>query len=371
MELQEAIKDLEYCSTSNFNLLGLQCVSTLDEYCHPSLDDDTLADRNADQVLGRYQDEVPQEKRNILTVPQLWIWTFGDNVYTAMPTSIKETFDGFDLQVDLYFFSYIEDIESAFKTKHSSTPRSRLFIDLLVGLILSECVNNLNTRPRIGLSRPVFGVFENSISRMSADVREYTKVEALSKNSIDSEKRFILEINDIREELSMIKSVLLEQEQVWQRFMKVRFPELWPNSPGDPFVIPPHFNERVLTIIKKLERPRAQFTTYKRQIAILEADAERVANSIHVQLDLKSKHASLKEAHLATLMSSAVIGFTIITIIFTPLAFLVSLFALSINHFQEHQSNSTLANGAPFYDSKYVGKWLGELNTLNERRATD
>ena len=368
-EYNEVIKDFNYCSTSNFNYLGLQCASTLDEYCHPSLDDETLADRNASQVLSRYQhnlNEFPREERNIIIVPQLWIWTFDDRLFTATHKSIvAELFDLFSSVGNVE--TYKDEISSYFTTMRSSAPQSGLFVDLLVGLIISECVNTLNARLSIELSRSVFGVFENSISQLSAKVRKYTNSQALGKNSIDLEKLFIFQVSDIREELSMIQSVLDEQEQVWRQYIKAKFPEFWTNPPEDQFVFPSHFDGKVLSALKNLERPQTQFAKYKRQIAQLDADAERVANSINLQLDLKSRHASLKEAHLATLMSSAVIGFTIITIIFTPLAFLVSLFALSVNHFQQHQSNSTLANGAPFYDSNYVGKWLGKLNSSNER----
>ena len=92
----------------------------------------------------------------------------------------------------------------------------------------------------------------------------------------------------------------------------------------------------MLEVMEILERPQKQFAKYKRQIARINADAERVGGFITLQLDLKSKHASLQEAHLTTLMSAAVIGFTIVTIIFTLLAFLASLLALSTNKFQNH-----------------------------------
>lgn len=287
-----------------------------------------------------------------------------------MPKPITTEFSEIDVDLTSKICKYRSDISSAFTADHFLIPRPNhpnLIVDVLVGLIISECVNTLNTH-RVARSSLVFGVFENSISLLSAQVRDYTKMEKLSENIIQSEKSFMLQVSDIREELSMIKSVLLEQEQVWQRFMKAKFPEFWPNSPGDQHVLPSHFNGRMLKVLENLEKPQTQFATYKRQIAILEADAERVAHSIELLLDLKSRHTALHEAHLATLMSSAIIGFTVVTIIFTPLAFLVGLFALSINHFQEHQSNSNLTNGAPFYDSTYVGKWLGELNTLQMRQ---
>ena len=332
----------------------------MDEYCHPSLDEDTLADRNEDQVLSRYQKKERRDRRIILTVPQLWIWTIDKDLITAMQ---KPTFDEFDRRG----FNTISNHEDEISTALTSRKYLALkFGDPIVGILISECVNKLNSPSRLGLSDSIFGIFERSISKLSAQVREYTKLEALRKNNIDREKVFILHIGDVREELSMIQSVLFEQEEVWRQFMKAKFPKLWSRPPEDQFYIPSETTGRMLELMEILERPQTQFAKYKRQIAKLDADAERVEGFITLQLDLKSKHASLQEAHVTTLMSAAVIGFTIVTIIFTPLAFLASLLALSTNGFQNHQYNSTLTNGAPFYHSSYIGKWMGELQWFHE-----
>ena len=341
----------------------------MDEYCHPSLDEDTLADRNEDQVLSRYQKNKRRDQRRILTVPQLWIWTFGQEVITAMQKPIFGTFDTFD-RFNRKVFETIENHQDELSRALTSKELSALkFGDLLVGTLISECVDKLTSPSRLGLSESIFGIFEKSISELSAKVREYTKLEALKKNNIDSEKVFILQIGDVREELSMIHSVLFEQEEVWRQFMKAKVPKAWFSPPEDQFFIPPQITGRMLDVMEILERPQTQFAKYKRQIAKLDTDAERVEGFITLQLDLKSKHASLHEAHLTTLMSAAVIGFTIVTIIFTPLAFLASLLALSTSGFQNHQYNSTLTNGAPFYHSSYISRWMGGLYSSHERMS--
>ena len=340
----------------------------MDEYCHPSLDEDTLAVRNEDQVLSRYQKELRRDQRIILTVPQLWVWRFRDNIITA----IQEWRSGPDaelmlqtlISLDLHGKEICEPLDS-------QELQAVRIEDLMVGALISECVNELNSPSRLGLSDSVFGIFEKSIFMLSVRVREYTKSETLKKNDIDSEKDFILQIGDVREELSMIQSVLLEQEEVWRQFMKANFysPCYWSGSPEDQFSIPWQAKGRLLDVMEILKRPQTQFAKFKRQIAKLDVDAERVEGFITLQLDLKSKHASLQEAHLTTLMSAAIIGFTIVTIIFTPLAFLASLFALSTDRFQNHQHNSTLASGAPFYHGSYIGKWMGELCFFRERMS--
>jgi hypothetical protein len=91
----------------------------------------------------------------------------------------------------------------------------------------------------------------------------------------------------------------------------------------------------------------------------LDADAERVARAIDRKLDLKATHASLKEAHTTAIMSAAVFRFTLITIIFTPLSFIVSLFALPIDRFQKDQVPSVWNDQTGMYSTNYVGKWIG------------
>lgn len=160
-------------------------MSTLDEYCHPSLDEGTLEDRNRDQVLSRYQKEMPDNQKIILTVPQIWIWTIGKDVITAMQ---KPIFDELDRKV----FDTIEnhdEVATMLVSQECSAPSSTLFNDLFVGIMISNCVHKLNSRSRLGLLDSIFGIFERSISELSAGVREYTKSEALSKNYIDSEKK--------------------------------------------------------------------------------------------------------------------------------------------------------------------------------------
>ncbi|KAI8946097.1 hypothetical protein F4801DRAFT_81567 [Xylaria longipes] len=57
-------------------------------------------------------------------------------------------------------------------------------------------------------------------------------------------------------------------------------------------------------------------------------------------------------------MSAAIVGFTVITIIFAPLSFFTSLFALPIDQFQQNQEGK--------YTTNYIGKWIvtGEIVSL-------
>jgi len=123
----------------------------------------------------------------------------------------------------------------------------------------------------------------------------------------------------------------------------------------------------------KIIRPQSQFVKYYRRIALLDEDTERVERSMLIKLDLKQRYTSLREAHVTGVMSAAVLGFTVITIIFTPLSFVTSLFALSIDRFQKHQvdwfipghqDESSETNMTRAYTRSYIGKWMGKFSTI-------
>ncbi|KAG9201807.1 hypothetical protein G6514_005423 [Epicoccum nigrum] len=117
---------------------------------------------------------------------------------------------------------------------------------------------------------------------------------------------------------------------------------------------------------KTIMRPKSQFEKYRRKIEQLEEDAARVENGIRAKLDLKRTHASSKDAHASGVVGAAVLGFTIITIIFTPLSFVTSLFAFSIDGLQKHQidwflpgprNEESETNVTRAYTTSYIGKW--------------
>jgi Mg2+ and Co2+ transporter CorA len=69
---------------------------------------------------------------------------------------------------------------------------------------------------------------------------------------------------------------------------------------------------------------------YKQRIAKLDDDAARIQENVLTLLEFKAKHAGLRESHYMFIMGAAVLGFTIVTIIFMPLSFMASLFALAV-----------------------------------------
>jgi len=368
-ENYEGLTRYHYCQGQDRNLLRRHLPQTLDEYCNSSLDINVLNDRNVDQVVHRYLTDKPKASINtpyhlpsIVTVPQAWIWKVNNNLFTASPPSTADDsflVDKMDQNWHLVF--------------DSSTYRLNLpgRIELFLGMLLSDLVDCLERPVNTGLSASIFSIFEKAISKLSDDVNEYTEITSVETINIKMERKFLHDIDDVREELSMISTVLFQQEEVWKEFVNRTWPQYWPDGPNGRFKPPERLEVTVdetskhpvpPEVWRKIQKPQNQFAKFKRQISKLDADAERVARAIDRKLDLKATHASLKESHTTAIMSAAIFGFTIITIIFTPLSFAVTLFALPIDRFQKDQVPSVWGGQTGMYSTNYVGKWIGECS---------
>ena len=96
-----------------------------------------------------------------------------------------------------------------------------------------------------------------------------------------------------------------------------------------------HADERTRTQ-SNWERVKRALKTpdkYKRRVKKIDGDADRIEKAIQDMLNLKRTRSSIKDAHSSLILSTAVIGFTVVTIVFAPLAFLTALFALKIQGF--------------------------------------
>lgn len=218
---------------------------TLDEYCNPALSPEDLRSRNLDQVIGRHEryrqkrDHAIQKQARVIDggdvsvlleklwiflracvsqlyerkdgksvhqrpketvaqkhqlpesaiyVNQTWIWKVGEFAIMTQPSV--------DSSLSLPgFLSDISDkrIVIAFALKH--------FVELF-------------DKPSKRAPRPILKIYESELSVISEEVNRYVKSAVVKDIDIDQEKAFIHQIGDLREELSMIKSVLAEQEEV-------------------------------------------------------------------------------------------------------------------------------------------------------------
>ena len=365
---------------------------TLDEYSNPALPQRILALRNKDQVLGRYEksaiesndpngptrepnvkdnpgllgelwelarfytrrllylknpeirDKLNPEKlpatnntpSKVVMVRQAWVWKIGPRIITPDPKMA-----GLDLPGDHW-----DDLRGI---------DTLVFITLLLGKIVERF-----DAPGQGGNGLLLRTYENALVAISEEVNQYTKDALVEDIDLDQEKSLFHQINDLREELSMIKSVISEQEDVWNEWMNVARPNGGAYQPRRSVLKDPNRKKFIEfiglegtedeIIAGQDRRTRAKFSKYNRRITKIEEDAERVEHNISTKLELKQKHATIKEAH------STIFGFTIITVIFAPLSFIVALFALPIDQFKEGKYGDD-----DVFSSSYIGKWVGMI----------
>lgn len=319
---------------------GLCLPLTLDEYCNLALDDDTLDVLNNDQVLvrsARRQQRQDQSRGSdagkkrkpqirVLMVHQAWVYRFGEHRVFAFPDIVMQE-------------PTILNILSR---------KSGPVLELL--LLLSAFVNLFETP--IGLPKPVLDIFEESISFLSRDVDTYFKKKPKEQEeAADDEKKYFHEISDIRGELAMIREVISQQQQVWKD-LSAELTSRWSNKSR---MAEGHTNETAETarIVTKTSK---QLQRFQDRIERADKDAERVQNLIPQYLELKRSYTAMKESHYTALLGAAVFDFSVVTIIFTPMAFVVALLAVP--------DNSLLVAPAK-HKNAFLGKVTGRSQTVN------
>ena len=423
---------------------GLHLPVTLDEYCNPSLNDCTLERRNKDQVVVRdatrrqgnvvahkrtQSEDLPPDTR-LLMIHQLWVYRFDKHHVLAFPDIVlQEPTIRQAVQHRRYVFpdSKEDDVHLM------SMLRIAEWLFAFIGLIetpaglLDPNDEHVSLDPRTNLSsrRSVLDIYEESISVLSDDVDMYfEKSVKEQEKAADAEKQYFHEISDIREELSMIRIVVAQQEQVWTELKEEiesyctdaalmarngspsiydakqiaeklfrkevrsgdrwhtpiwvadelfsRLPaftldeksefidkiadaltplyvrEFYQTKPEAEATVKEFFTalQRIRdrksnniaeaqTIIMKLSR---QLAKLKDRIGKADQNAERVQSLIPQYLELKRSATSMKEAHHAAVLGAAVVGFSVVTILFTPMSFILALLALPESSFLIRQA---------------------------------
>ena len=294
----------------------IQLERTLDEAYYPGLSEQALKDLNGDQVVMRAlstksDNQMSDSEIPILTVPQLWLWRL-DNVVVSAYASAEQLRQG-------EFYSGTE------------TPLT-LLPDLHMGHILAHHVKAFNYAYEDGPVRfePVLNIFETAMMQVQSEVNIYMKAHG-AKLDIDKEADFIHNISDIRSEIVMIQDVLNQQEKVLNDFLND--PTLEKSKSTDD-------SKKEANDWASVHTATQLISHYRERTHKIDEDAQRIDQVIQNKLNLKRTAASIEDAHQSVaearqskLLSIIVLGFAIITIIFTPISFLAALFALDIDTF--------------------------------------
>jgi Mg2+ and Co2+ transporter CorA len=245
---------------------------------------------------------------------------------------------------------------------NSETPNSTSKFrpaNLLIQEFVSRCTNFLDRPNLAGFTYPLFSSFDNVIGGVSEEVtRKYTdfrksleggddKIRDTANIEITRESELLLDIRDVRDELSMVRNVFCQQRDVLEDMSA----ELL-DSKAD-------IHNTIFSGSSCIPR----VSKFLRRLELIDENAENVERAIQHLLDLKQKRANLNEAcstadqtrlltdqaSNTTRQGKIILAFTVVTVFFTPLSWVSAIFTVDID------------NGKPYQPWQVV---LGEIASL-------
>ncbi|KAI1822727.1 hypothetical protein F4861DRAFT_373459 [Xylaria intraflava] len=321
--------------------------------------------RNTDQVLYRHQERMTpapkQEDRRICMVNQCWVLITDDD---TIVTSTSEHQDGISNTIQ-------EAISNHFTRDEDKRPEVSSALDM-IPLILSLCCRQ-TIELKLGVGGEnllqVFGsdiaraanreveLFDQFILGLKAPNQPLPSSQASHNDGILEEIELLKEVKDILDELNIIKAVLLDQREILTAAFETL--EQW-----DQRIYFGRQRAKKTTHLGELLAYYQRFgklDTIGMEVAKLIHDAGQTRENINHLLDLRQKHANLSEAISARTSSEntarqgrTILVFTVVTIIFLPITFLSSLFALNITSFP-HDTAGNLSYSPQWAYSRLFG----------------
>jgi len=180
----------------------------------------------------------------------------------------------------------------------------------------------------------LFHKFTEKIDKTIADLKDHNPDSSKDElvraqvirnlESIRDAANLLKEIKDIRDELNILKAIVTHQKKVWT--------ELHGNEPKVNSL------KGAAYIINEIEE--------------MDKQATRIQNAVSSILDLEQNEASIAEATSSREQAEesiqqgrTLLVFTIVTIIFLPMSFLASLFALNVSSFPRANGNVLYSPG--------------------------
>jgi hypothetical protein len=318
---------------------------TLDEAYYPLLSGKVLSERNKEQVVSRKFSEGGNKTEDtpISMVSQLWIWRFEHYVVSAHALRDKP----------MSALGILSD-----RVISAENSPNEISVDGQIGLAVTDCIEQFGRPQANGRFPPPLHIFEAGVAKILSDVLEYTSPSGIAKLEIEKEREFLNRISDIQGELVMIQDVLNQQKEVLEAIL---------NDPPDDYVPPDKRAPESRTLSDRewdcVIGSKKTLEKYYKLTEKISADAARIEKNIQDELNLKRTFATMDEARTSLLLGIAVIGFTVITVIFAPLAFVTALFALPIDKLESNKIKITTASeeeGTDAFTTGYIGKWFGE-----------
>ncbi|GAB1309927.1 Ankyrin repeat protein [Madurella fahalii] len=356
----------------------LHCRRTLDQYSYYMLE--TTERRDKDQVVYRWAKSLGKPKKEvpILMVDQLWLWVLPDGtVITSLPNTHQPS-ETYNIRKLLS-----EEIETNKSRRAIQGP------DSLVDVILKTCLNIMTREGPGGVKlQECFQSSINTIAESEAvtmkkllktiDKLAYAddpfaltaEIDSFSRISVESAQ--LVEIIDIRDELNIIKSILTTQEKVLKEFQALIGSDEKATSSGDQ-AISRSKDARSKPDGTWREQPTTVFNSSRfvdeairivednlNRVMEMNESAERVEAELKQLLQFKQQQASGWESRYAVKLSeqgkrqnTIMLVFTVVTIIFLPMSFIASFFAIGIREFPKDAES-----GEPNWPIHNVSEYL-------------
>ncbi|KAH7413940.1 hypothetical protein DE146DRAFT_638948 [Phaeosphaeria sp. MPI-PUGE-AT-0046c] len=326
-------------------LLGICLDRTLDEAYFPSMDEAFFETRNKDQVVSKEWQRASGspniEDAPILLVPQIWLWTFGSVILSAY--SNKRTSSSFNV-----FVPYNEHKLPHFFGRNN-VPSLELQMGLIVASQILEFGEEHDRENEGSKFKSALHMFETAVISALSRVQQYLDAGPSSYTISQQKKKeqmFIHTMSDIHGELDMISSVLEQQKKVMDQFLDSTL-EQRQHSSGE---------EAVGWSI--VMNTRKSLDEYESRVQKIHRDADRVEKTIESYLNLKRTYASIEDTRNSLMVGFAATAFAFVTVIFTPLSFMTSLFALPVSRFAKNQVKSPDTEAYVFRPA-YIGGYTG------------
>ncbi|KAI1149342.1 hypothetical protein F4825DRAFT_60163 [Nemania diffusa] len=330
---------------------------TLDQYYYPTIIDSS--ERDNDQVLSkflqrRHGQPSPNGEKKILMVNQLWVWIIDEKTIITATTgdsdqysrrSLDQENTGSLLEATLRNVLYNE-AGSLFEGATSVYSIMELILGVATGLFVEKSVviPNQTSKDPIEVFRESIRDVANQETSLFREFLDGLRREARAKQGeppdqkldykpqailnryhvISSETELLDAIRDIRDELHMLRSLAEDQEDVWQQAFASQ--HLGNESQRFDFHTP---------------------TEIKKDLDAMLLEADKIESYINALLDLRQAEFGRLQAQDSAQLSNVILVLTVITIVFLPLSFLSSLFALDVSTFP-HQGDNL----------RYPGWWL-------------
>ncbi|KAF2836661.1 hypothetical protein M501DRAFT_222725 [Patellaria atrata CBS 101060] len=356
------------------------------------------------------EDEFIRKDCKIVMVDQLWCWIIGDHtVITSFPEAAEVTdeniIDKIEKEIERYdtsslltignFATVIMNCAAGFLDRFRA-PTILPILDAF-DLMISKALKH---------EMDMFDAFKEQIKK-SEEEQESGKrnVEIPFKLSVRSEVERLRDIKDIKDELKIIQQVLNQQLDVGNSFQSLGGANLSAVKALYGRVAcldKEEFISRKLTHIeddvediKRITNPQNSFpltdnvteepqeseeqpdiqsfhsqdadtllNTIKdnlKAVDLMLSQAEEAHHALKLLLNLKQKQANVQEARATregaedtAKQGRAIMLFTIITIVFLPLSFLSSFFALNVRQFPHEGADE----GEPLFDLSWVAGWI-------------